>query len=57
MANEIYVNSYWGNPTTTWGEIYYDYEIFKKYDSRVSLDGGTVEAVGCLISKGLKIIK
>ena len=53
MANEIYVNSYWGNPTTTWGEIYYDYEIFKRYNSRVSLDGGIVEAVGCLISKGL----
>ena len=47
MAREIYVNSYWGNPT--WGEVYYDYEVYKQYNSRVDSDGGTIEAIGCLV--------
>ncbi len=53
MANEIYIDSYWGNTTSTWGEIYYDYEVYRSYKSRIALDGGTLEAVNCLISTKL----
>jgi hypothetical protein len=36
MANEIYNKSWWGNPTTTWGNIYYDYAITSEVPSLLS---------------------
>ena len=52
MANEIYRDSWWGNPTSTgWGNIYYNYIVsyyVRNYEDRVVTDGGVVESLECI---------
>ena len=36
MANEIYNKSWWGKPTTTWGNIYYDLSVTSAVPSLLS---------------------
>ena len=54
MANEIYRDSWWGNPTASgWGNIYYSYIVSfyaRNYSDRVIADGGTVESLNCVDS-------
>ena len=54
MANEIYRDSWWGNPTSTgWGNMYYDYIVsyyVRNYSDRVVADGGVVESLSCVDS-------
>ena len=49
MTNKIYLNSWWGNPTLSWGNIYYQYSEMKiQFNLRVTEDGGTVEGLECV---------
>ena len=54
MANEIYRDSWWGNPTASgWGNIYYSYIVSfyaRNYSDRVIDDGGIVESLNCVDS-------
>jgi len=49
MTNEIYLNSLWGNPTPSWGNIYYQYSEMKlQFNLRVIENGGIVESLECV---------
>ena len=54
MANEIYNNSWFGNPKQDdWGGIYYDLSysvLVREYEERVVTDGGIIESLSCVQS-------
>ena len=54
MANEIYNESWFGNPKQDgWGGIYYDLSysvLIQGYKSRVIADNGIIESLGCVQS-------
>ena len=51
---EIYLHTWWGEPTQTgWGSIYFNYKsqlnpITVAYNTRAVADGYTVEALDCV---------